>query len=356
MEIEKLLKKLPKTKKREWSYLETIGVSHRETIMANLLAFYFDPSEKHGLGDLFIRALLQTQPKRLDRNVNFVEEKNGEGKWPTKFDWAYVTLEDTTGDNKRIDILIETEKLVIAIEFKINHELNNPLSSYVDYIEDKGKEKKKHGGKEKYYIVLTPYWKEPVGAAKIKTEFKQMMLSHFVEKVKCLVKKEDKFASLDEASQHMFYTDFLNTIENRKIRTTMINDYFEKAKNEITGFSHRDIEQAFVQFKDLKLDIEKETEKLLKLLNEKPENKFSIMGSSKDEIQSVLYCAKGDKHIKVRLTLEGWTVELWGKDGKLKTKELGDFKRPLEQIVMEIEEWSYSFNETSWTKSHGSEV
>ena len=226
IDIAELLNELPESTEAKWSYLETIGVSHRETIMANLLAFYFNPTEKHGLGDVFIKALLQTTPYGLKEKKpseipsNIVIPENG-------FSWAKVIVEDSTDDNKRLDILIETEQLVIAIEFKINHELNNPLNTYFEYIED---DEREFSDKEKYHIVLTPYWKEPVGAAlEGDTKFKQVIISRFVAKVKALVEKEDKLARLD-AQQVMLYNDFINTIENRKIRVNMINEYVAKVE------------------------------------------------------------------------------------------------------------------------------
>ena len=354
MEIEELLRKLPETKKKEWSYLETIGVSHRETIMANLLAFYFDPSEKHGLGDVFIKALLQTKTQDLDANKKCeipsrVAEIAAKG-----FNWAKVIVEDSTDDRKRIDILIETEELVIAIEFKINHNLDNPLSSYVSRV------KGQYPGKVEYYIVLTPSWKEPMGDAKGNKDFKQMMLSHFIEKVEHLVQAQGKFKkldepyqfeSLDEAQQSMLYTDFIYTIENRKIRITMMDKYSEKVKSDETLL--KEIESAFEEFNDLKKYIEVKVDGLLKLLEKNPGNKFSIMGGSKDKIESVLYCTKGDKQIKIRLTLKGWSVELWGKkDDKReqkRIKELGNHKTHLDVILKEIEDWSDIFDETSWS-------
>jgi hypothetical protein len=335
IEIAELLDKLPKTIEAKWSYLETIGVAHRETIMANLLAFYFNPNEIHGLDDVFIKALLQTEPFELKEKKPSEIPSQVTTIAKDGFGWANVIVEDSTDDNKRLDILIETEKLVIAIEFKINHELNNPLTSYVSRV------KQKCGKKETRYIVLTPYWKEPVGAAlEGDTKFKQVIISHFIANVAALVKKEDKLTRLD-AQQVMLYNDFINTIENRKIRVNMINEYVGKVEK--GHLSHEKIEEAFVQFNQLKTDIENKTKELLKLLNKPSNPKFSMLSGSNNRIESVVYCTQGDTQTKVRLNLKGWTIEQWEKQqGNWKIKEdsklnIHAFDTPITEIVKKVQ-------------------
>ncbi len=44
--MENLINELPSIKEKEWSYLEKIGVSHRETVMAEILR-YFLTQMKH---------------------------------------------------------------------------------------------------------------------------------------------------------------------------------------------------------------------------------------------------------------------------------------------------------------------
>jgi len=243
-EIE-LIKNLPILEKTRWSFLETIGVAHRETIIANLLGYYFEPNGKHGLNDTFIKALLQTVPKQLTKNKNGeirteINELSKKG-----FAWANIILEDSTDENKRIDIVIETEELVIAIEFKINHSLNNPLNEYVRHIEDNNINPN-YKSKLKYYIVLTPQWKHPEGKAIGNEKFVQIMLSHFIERVEDIIKEEDLFKDIDNFQQYILYKDFINTIENRKKTIKMIDEYFNKVKsNEITTET---IEQTFKNF------------------------------------------------------------------------------------------------------------
>lgn len=332
-----LIKKLPELEKRRWSFLETIGVAHRETIIANLLGYYFDPNENHGLNDTFIKALLQTVPKQLTKNKNVgirpeIEELSKKG-----FAWANIILEDSTDENKRIDIVIETEEIVIAIEFKINHSLNNPLNDYVNYIEGHSTYNKK--GKKPYYIVLTPKWKEPEGEQAIgNSEFVQIMLSHFIERVEEIIKEEDLFKDIVDFQQYILYKDFISTIENRKKTIKMIEEYFNQVKsNEITTET---IEQTFKNINIVKGYIEKKAEELMKQLNKNAINKFFILPASKDKIESTIFCKGGENQTKIRFSLEGWSLELWGKvDGEFTQKSkihIGNYNSSIIDLAEKI--------------------
>src|SRR5665811_589530 len=68
------LKKLPEPKK---TYLEILKVHQKEVPLANLLAFFFRPKEKHNLSDLFIKTLLNSDctSLRKEDSSNNVPEK-----------------------------------------------------------------------------------------------------------------------------------------------------------------------------------------------------------------------------------------------------------------------------------------
>lgn len=320
-----LLRKLPTLEKREWSFLETIGVSQRETIMANLLAYFFNPCKPHGLEDTFIKALLQTKPYYLNKKEK-IEINNREkerDKYQIKlnqlkrftnsdysFDWANTIVEDSTDKNKRIDIVVESTDLIIAIEFKINHHLDNPLGNYFKHIEFSEKEgkrvvNKKYKGKQKYYVVLTPNWKEPEGKAKGNEEFVQITLAGFIGNVKKNVSEKENFKRREDSHQFYIYNDFINTIENRGKEISMINKYFEifNKKNE----DNKQIEESYRNLSKIKDAIEKRVIEISEYNN----LKFRLL-LSKETIQSALMRTKENKtQIKIRLSLKGWYGERW---------------------------------------------
>ena len=161
------------------TFMEILRVHNREVPFANLLAFFFNPKEKHELNTLFIDALLETRFTHLGKNESVeispripVYDANS----------IKVAVEVTTSENNRIDILITSNTFTICIEFKINHDLNNPLDDYKKFVNDK------YSNQQHYFFVLTPYKKEAIGIAKeyfeSNNEFKQIILSHFINKVK----------------------------------------------------------------------------------------------------------------------------------------------------------------------------
>ena len=89
------------------------GFPRRETVSSNVLAYFFDPAEGHGLKDLMLKALLRTIHKE-DMDVSDVS----------------VSTEASTGKNNRIDILLDLPDISIAIENKVDAGLYNDLADY----------------------------------------------------------------------------------------------------------------------------------------------------------------------------------------------------------------------------------
>lgn len=145
------------------TFMEIMKVHTHEVPFANLLAFFLRPGEKHGMGFLFINALLEN----LDPSQTFQGIDSNE---------VEVKVEVLTKNNNRIDILIITERFIICIELKINHELKNPLLDYKDLIEEE------YAQKHYYFVVLTPYRKNSSSNTE-GTGFKQIILSHFFRNV-----------------------------------------------------------------------------------------------------------------------------------------------------------------------------
>jgi hypothetical protein len=298
MEILEFINTLPKRKERTWSFLETIGIAQREVPIANLLGYYFNPTKEHGLQDLFIKALLETDCYELIKKTEFKVPDEIRQFRDENFIAANVILEDRTENNKRIDLVIETEKLVIAIEFKINHRLNNPLNDYVE------KMAKQYKGRPIYYLVLTPMWKMPEGKAVNNKEFKQVILSKFIKNVSKLKKNGDYRCANPE--QECFYKDFINMIENRAKMNEMMKEYYVMFNN--NDEKYKELESKYDDLNDIKKNIESKVEELSKELKG-----FKIIkGSTK--LDSAICKQVGDHiQIKIRLSPKGWFIEKWKK-------------------------------------------
>lgn len=245
------LGKLPEPRK---TFMEIMKVNNSEVHMANLLAYFFKSEEHHGLGKVFIEALLETNSYQLkstddkgkvdDQNTKLIDHswKLSEDKKTfekTKDSISFkdlvpkpsrvrVEIEEFTNKTekkkKRIDLVLKTDECVVCIEFKINHELNNPLELYQKQIIEIEKEfqEEKAKKREVFFVVLTPYKKKPSELVQKfidekKNCFREIILSHFVKNVVKRIPANYFIENIDNYNTQ-YLVDFIQTIQNREIR------------------------------------------------------------------------------------------------------------------------------------------
>jgi len=343
------LNNLPKLEEKKWNYLEEIKVSHRETIMAEVLRYYFDSNEKHGLGDIFIRSLLETPCFKLKEkkvvNAHLYEKIKDDKQILNSFNNVKVRTEVSTSkktkvkgekdSSKYIDILIETEKLVICIEFKINHDLNNPLNTYQKFIEEeeakcfKGSKIKR----ELIFVVLTPFWKAPISKAQNNENFVQITLAGFIDNVQRLV--GDFWSDKKGAHQYYLYQDFINVIENRGRIVSLIKEYSQKGYTpediaKIEGLNPEVLEKLGLD--KIKTAFEGKTKELIK----RGDKGYSLLNATKDRIDSGVFKKDDDVEYKIRLSLAGWFFEKWTDDGKVVKENIGTFFMAIDDVVKKV--------------------
>lgn len=242
------LKNLPTPKK---TFMEIMKVHRSEVHMANLLAYFFRSEESHGLGSSFLAALFETNSFGLKKSsekenesaplfnygyrlnpetTTFVPSQNSElvTDFVQKLSRVHVKTEELTtnavDNQKRIDLLLTTDECVVCIEFKINHDLNNPLQTYQDHIKEIELDfwEKTQRQRDLFFIVLTPYKKSPSESVQrfIDTNenvFREMILSHFTESLMRNI-PENYFIENFSNSNSQYLVDFIQTINNRKSR------------------------------------------------------------------------------------------------------------------------------------------
>lgn len=133
---------------RKFNIFDILKVSKAEIRHSNILAWLLDATENHGLGDAFIKGIIQ----RIVEN----DEDN-------RYDIFELLLLDyysliVCREWKNIDLLIvsEKEKVVIAIENKVgSHEHDDQLNRYKKITEDE------YPDFRRIYIYLTPDGEEP---------------------------------------------------------------------------------------------------------------------------------------------------------------------------------------------------
>ena len=103
----------------EPTFLDISGFPHYENVCSNILQFFFQTNEAHGMGDLFIQALLKTLGENISNTI-LVND---------------VVREQPTPSGKRLDIVITTDDYVVGIENKIYAVLTNDLADYSSYLQ-----------------------------------------------------------------------------------------------------------------------------------------------------------------------------------------------------------------------------
>jgi hypothetical protein len=99
------------------TYLDIAGFPDRENVWSNLLAFFFKSTNGHGLGNEVFQAFMSLID--VDINHDVVVE---------------ATREVSTQDGKYIDLVLVTPNMVVGIENKVNHVLNNDLVAYRNHL------------------------------------------------------------------------------------------------------------------------------------------------------------------------------------------------------------------------------
>jgi hypothetical protein len=212
--LEELLsnfKKLPKINTPNPTIIEIAGFPHYENVCSNILAYYFDTTINHGLKNLLIKSLLENVDEQLAKQT---------------LETIEVNREVTTHTNKRIDILIKAEDVVIAIENKIYANLYNDLNDYADYIE-----KNYFSSFKKIKIVLSLH---KVPSNKLIRGFANVVYSDFIKSIRNNI---GEFMLDGESKSLLFLLDFLTTMQNLTKPQTMdpeIIKFFNDNNNSIS--------------------------------------------------------------------------------------------------------------------------
>ena len=110
--------------KREMTFFDTALRKHYENPTTELLSFFLNSENEHGLHGVFYQGLLAALAA------------DGTADWNADA-WGDVQCVQTevVTDKGRIDLLIETDRAVLAIECKIGHHQNNPFVDYQQYVQ-----------------------------------------------------------------------------------------------------------------------------------------------------------------------------------------------------------------------------
>jgi hypothetical protein len=117
-------KQLP-INKRETTLFDIGSRGHFENPMTEVLSFFCDPTEVHGMNDLVVSSIVSL----IRQNTIYKNIQNAQAHHKPQ-------REVTTKNNKRIDLLLSSDEWVIAIESKVYHQQINPFEEYETYVND----------------------------------------------------------------------------------------------------------------------------------------------------------------------------------------------------------------------------
>lgn len=113
---------------------------HFENPTTEILAFFCNGDEPHGMGNLVANSLLTLLEQKSDQKI------------PHSQIPVQTHREVETQNKKRIDLLLKTESRLIVIEAKVGHQQINPFDDYECF----GDNVAKTEGLEPLYVVLSP--------------------------------------------------------------------------------------------------------------------------------------------------------------------------------------------------------
>ncbi len=176
------------------TFLEAAGYPNYENVASNLLRYFLDPAEGHGLSGLFLNGLLE--PLGFEAvSVRSVER------------------EVQTLNGNFIDVLIDGQEHLIGVENKIYASVNNPLGDYLGHLQ------RNAAGRQVGLILLCVNEPQPRPEHVVVVTYEELMGR---------VRRDlGRYADEVPAQYVSFSLDFARTMENRKRGTRMNPEVLE---------------------------------------------------------------------------------------------------------------------------------
>lgn len=245
--VDKDLEEL-EAKLAEFNIFEVISVVRKEKIHSNLLAFLLDPSQNHGLKDIFLKQFLKSVLLETDN----LADSNYAKIIPVDIDIADLRDSVIRREWQNIDILIHSRsnKLICAIENKIDSgEHSNQLERYQNII-DSDIEYKNY---RKILIYLTPEGSTPSQANWIIYSYSQV--SEIIDSI-C---KSDESKPKLSPDIYTFMTHYSTFIRRHIVSDSEIAKLCQKIY-----FEHRQAINLIIEHRQyLQSEIDVEIQKLL---------------------------------------------------------------------------------------------
>jgi len=201
------LKSLTPVKATEETFLEISGYPYLENVASNILEFFFDSAESHGLGSVFLEALLSIA---LVSDMNFTIQN------------TVVEREVATPLKNRLDLVITTSSMIVGIENKLFSNVNNDLIHYHNFLKEKAI-KLENETLEKVNVISILLTLFPVSKSQLMGDFIPITYKQFFKAL--LPKLGDSILNAN-ARYTPLLLDFIQTINHLQEGPKMDNDPF----------------------------------------------------------------------------------------------------------------------------------
>lgn len=286
-EIREIHDKIPK---KEKTWMEISGYPHYENVCSNILAFYLNPKEEHGLEEKVLKALYHAiKEKKEIEDVHFSN--------------MTIFREYTTLKGNRIDIVIQNEEMVIGIENKVMALLYNDLEDYAKTLEKINPNAIK--------VVLSLH-KET--ESNLKGGFINITYQEFFKHLKQELGKEEKLNKW-----HLYLRDFIKNLEGVEVEREMeleVKEWIKKHQDDIHKLNEI-VNMA-------KSNITKKSKEYGTLLEETFDSKHKVKYWEEGKIETTSYIVFDiGCNLDAKLTIDGWEIGVftWKKTNQIKIKQ-----------------------------------
>ncbi|MEL7568933.1 MAG: PD-(D/E)XK nuclease family protein [Eubacteriaceae bacterium] len=291
------------------TFMQVSGYPHFENVCSNILSFFFTTDEEHGFKELFFRSLLEA--------AGF----NG-----LQLDNVTAEREVYTDNNKRLDILLTNDTVIVGIENKIFSGVQNNLEEYEERIKKEAKAK----GQKNINIILSLR-----DESKIATNYKYINVTYdtLFDRVK---KNMGEYIEEANNSWIIYLKDFMKTILNLKGGVDGMNE-------DMLNFIHKnskDLGSLLWECNEIKKILTIKTKELSQFIDlDKYENEFKLstwLYNPKVYVTSSFVIDLQEKNdlvstVEAKLNACGWQIGYFNRKGgvdirkriEAKLKELG---------------------------------
>lgn len=290
-EVRKIHSKIPK---KEKTFMEIAGFPHYENVCSNILAFYLNPREEHKLKDIVLKSLLDiVKEKDITANTN-VDIFN-----------MNVFREYVTENGNRIDIVLQSNEIIIGIENKIMASVYNDLTDYANTLE-----KLNHNVVK---ILLSLHDESNIAR---ENQFINITYSDFFDKLKA------NLASYNDRQNkwYIYLKDFIKNLECFEVEKDMEENINEWIKN------HQEDIKNFYELLDIaKNSMDKKVNEYGTLLEERIPSHYKVRywHDSDVEVGAYILLDRLGCNLDAYLTINGWVLglNLWKKSNQVKIRQ-----------------------------------